>query len=131
MSTTRGVIIAFGVLGLGFLAVGGITASKMSGNIGVEGGYDMPPSQVQSFIQTAATRSDWKANSSGMESSLRHPGEQQLFYTTPLLPWMIGHVAVKFWPEKSGTHVMISGNGDQVKALKAELDNRLPALGTP
>lgn len=130
MSVTRGAIIAFGVLGVGFLAIGGITASKMS-TVSVESSYDMPSAQARGFIQTIATRQNWKASTTGIVSSLRKPGEEQLNYSTPLLPWMNGQVIVRLWPEKSGTHVIVSGNKDQVQSLKGELDNRLPALSTP
>jgi hypothetical protein len=131
VNANRGAIIAFGILGLLMLAIAGITASRTGSIIGMGGDYDMPPAQVKTFVQSAATRHHWETGTPTPPSSLRKSGEEILDYSAPLLPWMTAHVTVRLWPERAGTHVEISGQSEQVKTLKRDLDDRLPALGAP
>jgi hypothetical protein len=131
VSVARGAVIALGILGVGMLAVGAITGSKVAGVIGVGGQYDMAPAQVKDFVKAAATRQGWEPGMRTSVGAFPKPGEEQLDYSVVLLPWMTAHVTVQLWPEKSGTGVQITGHATTVKDLKTELNNRLPALTSP
>jgi hypothetical protein len=119
--------MALGVLGVGLLAVAGITASKMGGVIGMGGDYDMPTGQVKTFVQSAANRRGWTM-SLPRPGTLSRLGEERLDFTVPLLPWMNASVSARLSVVGSGSHVEISGHSASVKALKADLDGRLPTL---
>jgi hypothetical protein len=131
MSVARGGVIAFGVLGIGMLVVGAITGSKVAGVVGIGGTYDMAPSQVKDFVKAAATRQGWEPGVRTSVGAFPKPGEEQLDYSVPLLPWMTAHVTVQLWPEKSGTGVQVTGHATKVKELKSVLDAQLPVLGAP
>lgn len=131
MKGSRAAIVALVVLGVGILGFAGISLSTMAGVVGAGADYDMDLPQVKAFVATAALKRDWKPTPAIERSANPKPGEEQVDYSAPLLPWMTAHVRVDLSPVKGGTHVMISGHAKKVSELKSFLDRQLPAQSLP